>query len=74
MRNCIETIPHLLYIYVRTLFCVNKYIVPLINYYAKDPKSQARNIEGYVLYVLSVVQYSDAGTEQGVRNCTGRYR
>jgi len=23
-----ETIPHLLYIYVRTLFCVNKYIVP----------------------------------------------
>lgn len=25
-----ETIPHLLYIYVRTLFCVNKYIVPYI--------------------------------------------
>ena len=24
-----ETIPHLLYIYVRTLFCVNRYIVPL---------------------------------------------
>ena len=23
-----ETIPHLLYIYVRTLFCVNRYIVP----------------------------------------------
>ena len=30
MRNCTRTIPHLLYIYVRTLFCVNKYIVPKI--------------------------------------------
>ena len=27
-----ETIPHLLYFYVRTLFCVNKYIVPF-HYY-----------------------------------------
>ena len=39
-------------------------ILTLIYYYAKDPKSQARNAEGYVLRVLSVVQYSDAGTEQ----------
>ena len=41
-------------------------ILTLIYYYAKDPKSQARNAEGYVLRVLSVVQYSDAGTEQEV--------
>jgi hypothetical protein len=50
------------------------FILTLINNYAKDPKSQARNPEGNVLRVLFVVQYSDAGTEQGVGNCTGRNR
>ena len=30
MRNCFGTVPHFLYVYVRTLFCVNKYIVPKI--------------------------------------------